>query len=85
MDPGTIHEGTMYIVKLIQVENSLGVVFPNELLARLNLQEGDKLCLTDSPDGVRITKHSPEFEEQMRLGREVMKQHRGVLRELAKK
>lgn len=74
----------MYTLKLTQVGNSVGAVFPKELLARLNLEKGDEVYLTESPDGMRLTAHNPEFEEQMKLAREVMKRRRAVLRELAK-
>jgi putative addiction module antidote len=74
----------MYTLKLTQVGNSVGAVFPKELLARLNLEKGDEFYLTESPDGMRLTAHNPEFEEQMKMAREVMKRRRAVLRELAK-
>lgn len=74
----------MYTLKLTQVGNSVGAIFPKEVLARLNLEKGDELYLTDSPDGLRITVHNPEFEAQMRAAREIMKKRRTVLRELAK-
>ncbi|MES2633709.1 MAG: AbrB/MazE/SpoVT family DNA-binding domain-containing protein [Pseudomonadota bacterium] len=74
----------MYTLKLTQVGNSVGAVFPKDLLARLELAKGDELYLTDAPDGFRITKHNPEFEQQMTVAREIMKRRRAVLRELAK-
>lgn len=74
----------MHTLKLTQVGNSLGVIFPKDLLAKLNLEKGDEIFLTESPDGFRITKHDPEFEAQMAIAREVMKENRAVLRELAK-
>jgi putative addiction module antidote len=74
----------MYSLKLTQVGNSVGAIFPKELLARLNLEKGDELYVTDSPDGLRITVHNPEFEAQMKAARDIMKKRRAVLRELAK-
>ncbi len=74
----------MHALKLTQVGNSVGAIFPKDLLARLNLEKGDELYVTESPDGLRLTVHDPAFEEQMRLGREIMKERRAVLRELAK-
>jgi len=50
----------------------------------MRLEKGDDFYVTETPDGLRITAHNPEFEEQMRLGREIMKQRRAALRELAK-
>ena len=66
------------------VGNSAGVVLPKEVLAHLNIDKGDTLFLTDSPDGYRITAYDPDFERQMGLVRRVMNERRNVLRELAK-
>ena len=57
---------------------------PIEWQNELNLEKGDEIYLTESPDGFRITKSNPEFEAQMAVAREVMKENRAVLRELAK-
>jgi len=74
----------MHTLKLTQVGNSVGVILPKEVLAKLDLQKGDEIYLTDSPDGLRITTHNPEFEAQMKLAREIMRDRRAVLHELAK-
>lgn len=74
----------MYTLKLTQIGNSVGAIFPKEVLSRLNLGKGDELYLTDTPDGLRITAHDPAFETQMLAAREIMKKRRNVLRELAK-
>ena len=74
----------MHVLKLTQFGNSVGAVFPKELLAKMCLEKGDDFYVTETPDGLRITLHNPEFEEQMRIGREIMKERRAVLRELAK-
>jgi putative addiction module antidote len=74
----------MHTLKLTQIGNSVGAVFPKELLARLNLEKGDEFYVTETPDGMRITTHNPEFEAQMRVAREIMKERRDVLHELAK-
>lgn len=74
----------MHTLKLTQVGNSVGAIFPKDLLARLNLEKGDELYVTETLDGLRITTHNPEFEVQMQVAREVMKERRAVLHELAK-
>jgi putative addiction module antidote len=72
-------------LKLRPVGNSLGVVLPDEILARLNLKSGDSLHLVEAADGsLRITPYNAEFEAQMRLAREGMGKFRNALRELAK-
>ena len=71
-------------LKLIQIGNSVGVVLPKEVLAALNLDKGDTLIATRTPGGVNLTPYSADIEEQIRLGREVMKEYRDTLRALAK-
>ena len=72
------------VLKVTQVGNSLGVVLPREVLAELNVERGDRIFLTRSPDGYRVTRSDPEFERQMTQAREIMKRRHDVLRELAK-
>ncbi len=74
----------MHTLKVTQIGNSLGLVLPKEVLAKLGVGKGEEIYLTDSPDGLRITAHNPDFEEQMRVAREIMKDRRAVLRELAR-
>jgi putative addiction module antidote len=74
----------MQALKVTQIGNSLGLILPKEVLARLKLEKGDQVFMTEAPDGVRITPHDPDFEHQMAAARVVMKHRRNVLRELAK-
>ena len=74
----------MIKLKLTAVGNSAVVVFSKEVLARLKLDKGDAVYLTESPDGYRLTPYNPEFESQMTAARRIMKKRRAVLRELAK-
>ena len=74
----------MHALKLTQIGNSVGVILPKEVLARLKLEKGDSVFITETPDGYAITPHDPEFEKQMQIARDVMKKRRAVLRELAK-
>jgi putative addiction module antidote len=74
----------MSALKLIQVGNSVGVILPKELLARLKVEKGDSLFWTESANGVHLTAYQPEFESQIAEARRIMKKRRDVLRELAK-
>ena len=74
----------MVKLKVTTVGNSTGVVLPKEVLARLKVEKGDSLFLTEAPEGYRITPYDPDFERQMKLARKVMRQRRDVLKELAK-
>ena len=74
----------MTALELTQIGNSVGVILPKEVLARLKLEQGDTVFLTDAANGVNLTPYSAEFEAQMTAARRVMKKPRAVLRELAK-
>jgi putative addiction module antidote len=71
-------------LKLTQIGNSLGFVLPKEAAARLKLEKGDVVYLTESPDGYRISPYDPAFEKQMHAAERIMKKRRNVLRVLAK-
>jgi putative addiction module antidote len=74
----------MVALKLRKIGNSVGALIPQEALTALNVAEGDTIYLTKAPDGFRITPYDPEFEEQMKVAREIMKRDRNILRTLAK-
>jgi putative addiction module antidote len=74
----------MQALKLTQIGNSMGVILPREMLARLGLTKGDTVYAVDQPDGVRLTVADPDFAAQMDVARRVMKERRAVLRELEK-
>jgi putative addiction module antidote len=74
----------MHALKLTQIGNSVGVILPKEMLARLKLEKGDTVHLTETPDGFMLTPYDPAFEEQLALGREFMRDYRDTFRALAK-
>lgn len=66
------------------IGNSSGVLLPKELLELLNVKQGDKLFVTRTPEGVVLKPYDEDFAEQMTLAREIMREDRNILRELAK-
>jgi hypothetical protein len=42
------------------------------------------LFVTEVPGGFRLSSYDPEFEQQLNVAREVMRERRDALRELAK-
>lgn len=74
----------MATLKLRAIGNSVGVVLPKELLTRLNLTEGDTLHAIETPEGFTLTRLDPESQEQLEIGREIMRKYHSVMRELAK-
>jgi len=75
----------MVALKLRKVGNSVGVLLPQEVLAALDVDQGDTLFFTKSPDGYRVTPYDPDFERQMEVAQMVMRRDRNLLHELAKK
>lgn len=72
-------------IELKKIGNSTGLILPKELLARLSLDQGDWLYVSELPDGgVKLTRTSPDFEDAMEIARKGMKRYSKALRELAK-
>ncbi|MDR3418012.1 MAG: AbrB/MazE/SpoVT family DNA-binding domain-containing protein [Nevskia sp.] len=70
-------------LKITTVGNSAGVVLPKELLARLRLDKGDTLYVTELPDGIKLAPYDPVFEQQMEVAERVMRRRRTLLRKLS--
>ncbi len=73
----------MTTLTITKIGNSEGVILPKEILARLRVGKGDKLFLTETPDGFAISAYDPGFEQQMKLAEDVMREDRDVLHKLA--
>ena len=74
----------MSALKLTQIGNSLGVILPKDVLARLKLVKGDTVYLTDAANGVNLSAYNPDMEELLKLGREFMHDYRDTFHQLAK-
>jgi putative addiction module antidote len=75
----------MIPIKLTQVGNSVGAVFPKEALHELGVQKGDTLYLTRGPDGaMRLSAYDEAVQRQIDVGQRLMDEHRDVFRALAK-
>lgn len=70
--------------KLRAVGNSTGVVLPKEVLADLNLTQGDRIFLVKTEDGYRLSPYDAGLAEQLEVAEVGMRQYRNALRELAK-
>jgi putative addiction module antidote len=74
----------MTALKLTQIGNSVGVILPKEILAKLKLEKGDTVFVTDAVNGVTLTPYDPVVDEQLKLGREFMREFRDTFHQLAK-
>ncbi len=70
-------------LKLTRIGNSVGIVLPKELLAKLRVEKGDTLTATETPNGLELTPFDHEFATQMELAERIMREDRDVLRRLA--
>jgi putative addiction module antidote len=74
----------MLTLKVTTIGKSASLIFPKEVLSRLNLKKGDTLFLTETKEGYLLTPYDPEFEAQMREAEGVLSRYRNTLKELAK-
>lgn len=74
----------MHMLKLTQIGNSVGVILPKEALARLKLQKGESVFLTETSEGYILTPYDPALEEELTAGREFMREYRDTFHQLAK-
>ena len=74
----------MFTLKLTQIGNSVGVILPREVLARLKLEKGGTVFVTETPEGFALTPYDPAIEEQLKAGREFVQEYRDTFHQLAK-
>ena len=73
----------MSSLKVTAIGNSLGVILPKEVVARLRVQKGDQLHVLVTPRGIELSPFDPALDEQLEVGRDVMRRYRSTLRKLA--
>ena len=59
----------MTTLKLTQIGNSVGVILPKEVLAKLKVEKGDTLFVTEATNGVTLTPYDPGLDEQIAAGK----------------
>ncbi len=69
--------------KVLAIGDFFGVILPEEMLARLKVQKGDALYLTEFPGGIELTAHDEQFATTMEADRKVMRENYDVLKRLA--
>jgi len=72
-------------VKLRRTGNSLSTTWPKEVLARMNVKEGDELHLIETQHGVMVTPYDPKFEKTVETAKRIMARDRHALKELARR
>jgi putative addiction module antidote len=69
--------------KITTIGNSIGIILSKEVLAKLRVEKGDQVYITETPSGVELTPYDQNFAEEMEAAKRVMKKNRDVLRRLA--
>lgn len=71
-------------LELKKIGNSTGLILPKELLARLGLEQGDAVIVSETPNGFSVGKAAPDLEKGIEIARKAMQTYRAALSELAK-
>lgn len=71
-------------LKLIKIGNSTGVILPKAVLARLRVEQGGELYLTETPMGFSMSAKDEAFAEAMDAAEAIMREDRDILAVLAR-
>lgn len=72
----------MHALKLIKVGDSVGLTLPGEVLAKLKCGAGETVFLTETAEGLTLSAHHPAIQEQLKAGRDFIRDYRDALRML---
>jgi len=75
---------TTFRLKLRKIGNSVGLILPNEMLARLDVVAGKQLLAVETRNGYLLRPVNQAVGKQVEAGKQWMDQHSGVFDELAK-
>lgn len=76
----------MSTLKIRKVGNSLGVIFPSDVVDAIHVKEGDELHVSvsrDRPDTLQLSAMAPDDAKILDASREVRRSDRGVFKKLA--
>jgi putative addiction module antidote len=73
------------VLQVRKIGNSIGLILPKELLARLRLQEGDKLHVVEQTErGLKLSPYDPKHAKAMEIARRAFREYADTFRALAK-
>jgi putative addiction module antidote len=74
-----------HLLQIKKIGNSLGLILPKDLLARLKLAEGDKLYVVEQTErGIRLSPYDPKHAKAMSIARRSFKKYADTYKALAK-
>jgi putative addiction module antidote len=72
-------------VQVRKIGNSVGVIFPKELLARLKLKTGDVLHVVEQTErGLKLSPYDPKHAKAMEIARKAFRTYADTFKALAK-
>ncbi len=76
-------EGTVLHIK--KIGNSVGLILPKDLLARLRLKEGDALHVVEQTErGLKLSPYDPKHAQAMEIARRAFRNYADTFKALAK-
>ena len=74
-----------YLLQIKKIGNSLGLILPKELLARLKLKEGDKFHIVEQTErGIKLSPYDPKHAKAMAIARRSFRKYADTYKALAK-
>jgi putative addiction module antidote len=74
-----------YLLQIKKIGNSVGLILPKDLLARLKLKEGDKLHVVEQTErGIKLSPYDPKHAEAMEFARRSFRKYADTYKALAK-
>ncbi|MCY4047181.1 MAG: AbrB/MazE/SpoVT family DNA-binding domain-containing protein [Candidatus Dadabacteria bacterium] len=70
-------------IKVMRMGDTVGVILPEKVVAKLRVVAGDKLNVTETPTGVSLSRYDKRQEKVMEIADRVMEKERDVLKKLA--
>jgi putative addiction module antidote len=73
-----------YLLQIKKIGNSVGLILPKDLLARLKLKEGDKLHVVEQTErGIKLSPYDPKHAEAMAIARRSFRKYADTYKALA--
>ncbi len=74
-----------FLLQIKRIGNSLGLILPKELLARLKVREGDKLHVIEQTErGIKLSPYDPKHAKAMEIARRSFRKYADTYKALAK-
>ena len=73
------------VLQVRKIGHSIGLILPKDLLARLKLQEGDKLQVVEQTErGLKLSPYDPKHAKAMEIARRAFREYADTFKALAK-